>query len=157
MSNAAHLLLAMALCGSGCSGAASPTPIMPSPVEPSPVEPSPTSVYAGRFTGRTTQGGYISLKVSPAQTVTVITVEYRMQGGTCNGLVAYTGWSLDIEVPESGNPHFSFSHSGPDNKHRINVTGEFTSSETAVGQVSFYEFFGCGNATANWTATKASA
>lgn len=157
MSNAAHLLLAMALCASGCSGAASPTPITPSPVEPSPVEPSPTSVYAGRFTGRTSQGGIIFLTVSPAQTVTVIAAEYRMQGGACGGYVSYTGWSLNIEVPESGNPHFAFSHSGPDNKHRIKVTGEFTSSETAVGQVTFEEFHGCGNATANWTATKAGA
>ena len=163
MPKSASLLIAMALCVSGCSGAASPSPV-PSPLPaPGPLAPSPPSIYAGQFQGRTSQGGLFRLKVSPAQQVVVMTVEHRLPGLGCTGSISFTGFSANIELPDrgdpsgngsSGNPHFAFADGLPDKTNYVEVTGGFTSSETAIGTATFTKFHGCGDGTMRWAAVK---
>ncbi len=120
--------------------------------------------YDGAWSGTTTQGRTIAFTVSPDQKVTTITVGYNLNG--CSGSQTFSGLALDIVTvqrppgsPSAGpfeNPSFGYgSASGSsDNPNLIEISGAFTSSETATGVVVFNNYSGCGNGGATWNATR---
>lgn len=150
MSKPAVLFLTVALCVAASSCTSGPS--TPSPV-----------VYDGVWNGTTSQGRSITVIVSSDQKVTSINVEYNFNG--CSGSKTFSNLSLTIakSQPPPGNPQapgpfdnpgFGFGSGAPDGADFTQVSGAFTSSQTATGSVVFGGYSGCGNGGAIWTATK---
>jgi hypothetical protein len=150
MSKPGLFFLTVALCGAASSCASGPS--TPSPL-----------VYDGAWNGTTSQGRSITVIVSSDQKVTSITVEYNFNG--CSGSKTFSNLSLTIakSQPPPGNPQapgpfdnpgFGFGSGAPDGADFTQVSGAFTSSQTATGSVVFGGYSGCGNGCAIWTATK---
>lgn len=126
------------------------------------VSPSAANDYAGQWSGTTTQGRSITLSVSAEQKVTSITVGYNFGG--CSGTHTFSDLSLDIGTGPSGLPPrqpsqpslpgFGFGSGSPEAPNFTQVTGFFTSNQTASGSAAFLNVPDCGNAVANWSAAK---
>lgn len=119
----------------------------------------PGSSYTGEWSGTTSQGAAIAFSVSASQTVTSITVGHQFNG--CTGSNTFSNLSLDIgqspfpsRVPTPGNPAFGYGSGSPEGANYTQVTGTFTSSQTAAGSLLFMNFPNCGNAVASWSAAK---
>ena len=150
MSKPGRVFLTVALCVAASS-------CMSGPSTPSPV------VYDGVWNGTTSQGRSITVIVSSDQKVTSITVEYNFNG--CSGSKTFSNLSLTIakSQPPPGNPQapgpfdnpgFGFGSGAPDGADFTQVSGAFTSGQTATGSVVFGSYSGCGNGGAIWTASK---
>ena len=130
----------------------------------SPAGPSPggQAGYAGDWRGATLQGRPMSFTVSTDEKVTSITVEYSLNG--CSGSRTFANLSLDIasvnrppNSPNAGpfeNPGFGFASGALDQPNFFNVSGAFTSSDTATGVMIFGEYAGCGNGAFVWNAAR---
>ena len=124
--------------------------------------PTPSaSSYAGEWSGTTSQGAPISFSISAGQTVTSITVGYKFNG--CSGSNTFANLSLQIataqspfppRVPTGDSPGFGFGSGPPEGANYTQVLGTLPSGQTSTGSVAFLNFSDCGNAVANWTATK---
>jgi hypothetical protein len=130
-----------------------------SPVEPS--DPARTG-YSGEWSGPTIQGRVVSFTVSPNQKVTSITVGYNFNG--CSGSRTFSNLSLDIATvqrppgsPSAGpfeNAGFGYGSGPIDQPDFLGISGSFTSTDTAVGVLTFSNFSSCGNGVAIWNATR---
>lgn len=149
MSRSCMWFFVAAICAaaSACSdgGATTPTP--------------PGSSFTGEWSGTTSQGVPISFTVSADQTVTSITVGYRFNG--CTGSNTFSNLSLRIgdspfppRVPTPGSAGFGYGSGPPDGANYTQVQGTFTSNQASTGSVVFLNFGSCGNAVANWAASR---
>jgi hypothetical protein len=135
---------AASACGSG--SATSPT--------------APGATFTGEWSGTTVHGVPIAFTVSAEQTVTSITVGYRFNG--CSASKTFSNLSLEIGLPPfppgrstpSANPGFGYGSGNPEAADFTQVTGAFTSSQTAAGTAVFLNVANCGNSAANWSATR---
>ncbi len=117
--------------------------------------------YTGGWTGATSQGTVITFSVSAPNILISVTIGHNFNG--CRDTQTFSGLSVGIGIGESGlpgrvptptNPGFGFGSGSPEAPHFVQVTGQFTSSESANGPVTFLNFEKCGNAVAHWSATK---
>jgi hypothetical protein len=151
MSKPRVLIFIVALCAiaSACSndGVTTPTPS--------------ASSYAGEWSGTTSQGAPISFSVSADQVVTSITVGHRFNG--CSGSNTFANLSLTIattqlpfppRVPTPDSSGFGYGSGPPEEANYTQVLGNFPSAQASTGSVAFLNFPSCGNAVANWNATK---
>ena len=117
----------------------------------------PTSgIYAGQWTGTTSQGPPISFTLSPDQTLTSLTLGYSFNG--CSGSAAYAPNVTLERVPTAPTPVYSAHfESGPaDAPNRTMVSFLFTSTTAANGLIVFSAYDGCGAGptTASWMAVR---
>ena len=115
--------------------------------------------YTGEWTGATSQGTTITFSVSAPNIVTSITIGHNFNG--CRDTQMFSGLSVGIgesglpgRMPTPSNPGFGFGSGSPEAPNFVQVTGQFTSSQAANGTVTFLNFENCGNAVAQWSATK---
>jgi hypothetical protein len=127
------------------------TPTIPTPVV---VSPTPSSPYAGWFVGRTSQQEIFAVMVSETPQVTAVMVGYQLNGVGCLGVNAYTSTSAAVQTSESGRPSFVFTRPVPGTDGHVEVAGEFTSTDTAVGTARFRNYYHCGSGDFTWTATR---
>jgi|SRR5688572_10568344 len=115
--------------------------------------------YTGEWTGATSQGTNITFSVSAPNVVTSITIGHNFTG--CRDTQTFS--SLSLGIGESGlpgrvltpsNSGFGFGSGSPEAPNFVQVTGQFTSSQSANGTVTFLNFEKCGNAVAQWSATR---
>ena len=150
MSKPRVLILIVAVCAaaSACNNSSVTTP-------------TTSGVYTGEWSGTTSQGAPISFSVSADQAVTSITVGYKFNG--CSGSNTFANLSLQIataqspfppRVPTGDSPGFGFGSGPPEGANYTQVLGTLPSGQTSTGSVAFLNFSNCGNAVANWTATK---
>jgi hypothetical protein len=110
--------------------------------------------------GTTTEGTTIAFVVSDGNVVTQINVGRDNRG--CRDAQNFSGLSLLIgesgrpgRVPTgSTSPGFGFGSGPPDGPNFVQVLGEFSSTQSAQGTVTFLNFDRCGDGVAFWTATK---
>ena len=115
--------------------------------------------YTGEWTGATSQGTTIMFSVSAPNVVTSITIGHNFNG--CRDTQTFSSLSLGIgesglpgRVPTPSNSGFGFGSGSPEAPNFVQVTGQFTSSQSANGTVTFLDFEKCGNTVALWNATK---
>ena len=115
--------------------------------------------YTGEWTGATSQGTIITFNVSALNIVTSITIGHNFNG--CRDTQTFSSLSLGIgesglpgRVPTPSNSGFGFGSGSPEAPNFVQVTGQFTSSQSANGTVTFLNFEKCGNTVALWNATK---
>lgn len=142
------LLLLAGICGeAGCAGETATTP------------DGLSRTYVGEWVGTTTEGTTIAFVVSDGNVVTQINVGRDNRG--CRDAQNFSGLSLLIgesgrpgRVPTGSSPGFGFGSGPPDGPNFVQVLGEFSSTQSAQGTVTFLNFDRCGDAVAFWTATK---
>lgn len=116
--------------------------------------------YAGEWSGTTSQGAPIVFSVSAEQAVTSITVGYRFNG--CSGSNTFANLSLALagqspfpgRQPTAVSPGFGYGSGSPEGANYTQVEGSFASGQTSTGTLAFLNYSNCGNAFANWSATK---
>ena len=115
--------------------------------------------YTGEWTGATSQGTAITFSVSALNIVTSIAIGHDFNG--CRDTQTFSNLSVDIgesslpgRMSTPSNPGFGFGSGSPEAPNFVQVTGQFTSSQSANGTVTFLNFEKCGNAVAQWSATK---
>ena len=115
--------------------------------------------YTGEWTGATSQGTTITFSVSAPNIVTSITIGHSFNG--CRDTQTFSGLSVGIgesglpgRMPTPSNPGFGFGSGSPEAPNFVQVAGQFTSSQSANGTVTFLNFGGCGDTVEHWTATK---
>src|SRR5688572_13683671 len=115
--------------------------------------------YTGEWTGATSQGTTITFSVSALNIVTSITIGHNFNG--CRDTQTFSSLSLGIgesglpgRVPTPSNSGFGFGSGSPEAPNFVQVTGQFTSSQSANGTVTFLNFEKCGNTVALWNAIK---
>jgi hypothetical protein len=96
-----------------------------------------------------------SVTVSKDQKMTSVMVAYSLNSGLCLGPIAYTSTSAPVEMSESGRPAFTFTRAvyGTDGGY-VEITGEFTSTDAAVGTARFRKYHECGDGDFTWSATR---
>jgi hypothetical protein len=142
------LLLLAGICGQGaCAGGTATTP------------DGLERTYAGEWTGTTSEGTAIAFGVSDRNIVTNITVG-RDSGG-CRDTQTFSSLSVIIgesdlpgRVPMPSSPAFGFGSGSPEGRNFVQVLGQFPSTQSAQGTVTFLNFEQCGNTVAFWTATR---
>lgn len=123
----------------------------------SPAAPSRMG-YEGRWSGSMIPLGSVAFTVSAEQRVTSLTVNL----GGCSR--TFTGLALVIAPPMRApgsptggpfdNPGFGYASGDPEGAEFINVSGAFTSSETATGIAVSAGSAGCGDSLGAWNATR---
>jgi hypothetical protein len=122
----------------------------------SPTTPS-TVGYAGEWSGATSQNQPISFSVSADQQVTSLSVGWAFNG--CSAIGTSSAKSFPITNPQPpgpppwDNPGFVYGGQGQDGSVWA-VTGAFTSTQTATGNVEVVGVPNCGNTIATWNATR---
>jgi len=142
------LLLLTVICGqAACSGGTATTP------------DGLGRTYAGEWMGTTSKGTAIAFDVSEGNIVTDITVGRDNRG--CRDAQTFSSLSLMIgesdlpgRVPMPSSPGFGFGSGAPEGPNFVQVLGQFSSTQSAQGTVTFLNFERCGNTVAFWTATK---
>ena len=145
--NVALLLLA-GICGQGaCAGG------------PATRSDGLGRTYAGEWMGTTSEGTAIAFDVSGGSIVTHITIGRDNRG--CRDAQTFSSLSLMIgesdlpgRVPMPSSPGFGFGSGAPEGPNFVQVLGQFSSTQSAQGTVTFLNFERCGNTVAFWTATK---
>jgi hypothetical protein len=119
----------------------------------------PERSYAGDWTGTTSQGTGIELRVSAQNILTSITIGRDFNG--CRDTHMFSSLSVVIgesglpgRVPTPSTPGFGFGSGSPEGPNFVQVIGQFTSSQIAQGTVTFLNVEKCGNAVAHWNATR---
>jgi len=115
--------------------------------------------YAGEWMGTTSDGTAIAFDVSDGNIVTHITLGRDNRGyrdaQTFSGLSLMIGESdLPGRGPMSSRPGFGFGSGSAEGPNFVQVLGQFSSTQSAQGTVTFLNFERCGNTVAFWTATK---
>ena len=115
--------------------------------------------YAGAWMGTTSEGTAIAFDVSDGNIVTHITIGRDDHG--CRDALTFPSLSLTIgesdlhgRVPISSSPGFGFGSGSAEGPNFVQVLGQFSSTQSAQGTVTFLNFERCGNTVAFWTATK---
>jgi hypothetical protein len=115
--------------------------------------------YAGAWMGTTSEGTAIAFDVSDGNIVTHVTVG-RDNGG-CRDARTFSSLSLMIgasdlpgRAPMPSSAGFGFGSGSPEAPNFVQVLGQFSSTQSAQGTVTFLNFERCGNTVAFWTATK---
>ena len=142
------LLLIAAICGQvACAGGPATRP------------DGVGRTYAGAWMGTTSEGTAIAFDVSDGNIVTQITVG-RDNGG-CRDAQTFSSLSLMVgradvpgRVAMPSSPGFGFGSGSPEGPNFVQVLGQFSSTQSAQGTVTFLNFDRCGNTLAFWTATK---
>jgi hypothetical protein len=116
-----------------------------------------TTGYAGEWSGTTSQNQPLSFSVSADQQVTSVTVGWAFNG--CSAIGTSSAKSFPITNPQPpgpppwNNPGFVYGGQGQDGSVWA-VTGAFTSTQTATGNVEVVAVPNCGNTIATWNATR---
>lgn len=142
------LLLLVGICGqAACAGGTATTP------------DGLGRAYAGAWMGTTSEGTAIAFGVSDGNIVTHISVGRDNRG--CRDTQTFSNLSLMIgepdlpgRVPMPSSPGFGFGSGSPEGPNFVQVLGQFSSTQSAQGTVTFLNFERCGNIVAFWTATK---
>ena len=115
--------------------------------------------YAGEWMGTTSDGTAIAFDVSDGNIVTHVTIGRDNRG--CRDALTFPSLSLTIDesdlpgrVPMSSSPGFGFGSGSAEGPNFVQVLGQFSSTQSAQGTVTFLNFERCGNTVAFWTATK---
>jgi hypothetical protein len=129
-----------------------------------PSSPSPASLSAGQWSGTTTQGAAITFTVSPDEILTTLTAGYNFNG--CSGVQTFANLSVPTKPDVTCIPgpcsstvssyrQFAYSSGRTATEPNTFVVGLFLTGNRAQGQVSFFDYPGCGTATGvEWTATR---
>lgn len=123
-----------------------------------------SSLSVGQWSGTTSQGMSITFTVSPDETLTGLSIGYRVNG--CSGSEAFTNLSVrtapEVICPTGPCPSGATSHrafiygSGvPGQGASTSVRGLFLPGGRAEGQATFEDFPNCGSeGPVTWTATR---
>ena len=136
---------------SACTGPTAPTPAV-------------TSLSAGQWSGTTSQGMSIAFTVSADETLTQITIGYRVNG--CSGSQTFANLAVRTapevicasgQCPAGVTSYRAFTYSsgrlgdGP----VTGVNGLFLPGNRAEGRAGFWDYPDCGTESAvTWTATR---
>lgn len=123
-----------------------------------------SSLSVGEWRGTTAQGMPIAFTVAPNETVTSITLGHKFND--CSGSQTFSGLSVPTAPDLTCIPGpcrgvlesyraFGYSNGSPAAGPYTQVNGLFLPGDQAKGQAGFFDYAGCGTATAvEWTATK---
>ena len=155
------LVVALALCamsaGCGSGGPASPSAV---PAAPSIPEPFSFRIYDGEWSGITGQGTPITFVVSGAA-ITSLTIGYSFNG--CSGTTRLSDLAAAItDLPSLpgrgvGMVRIEDGPAGGPDATAIQLTFRpplAGAAMAASGPIAFINYTGCGNAGAQWTATR---
>ena len=139
------------------------SPLLPLTAPPTPFGGA-SSLSVGEWSGRMSQGMPIAFSVSTDERVTTITLGYAFNG--CSGSRTFS----DLDVPTAPDVTcipgpcsgtllsyraFGYVNGSFGGGPVTQVNGLFLPRNEARGQVGFFDYSGCGTATAvEWTATK---
>jgi hypothetical protein len=118
---------------------------------------SPTAaggLYAGEWSGSTTQGTTIRFTVSRGDQITSLTIGHSFNG--CSGERTFSGLSVAVQRQLAGSGAIFHFESIPLNGRTYLVDGQFPSSGAVSGVAVFGNFEACGNGLASFDASRVS-